>query len=233
MKKLLFILLIIAVYLNLTYAYFYQFIREHHLASPTHETKIIVGNSPKAQTIKYVSLGDSLTEGVGASAYQKTYPYLLARKLSSKNNVELINLSRAGDTSEDVLVNQLSQALLAKPDLVTLLIGVNDIHNLKSLKEFENNLSQIASSLKNSGARIYILSVPYLGSPKIVYFPYNFLLDLRTKQFNTVVKKVATDIKAEYIDLYSLSKSVGFYSSDQLHPSDFGYEEWSKSINVN
>lgn len=233
MKKLLVIPLIIAVYLYLSYAYFYQFLREHRSVSPIHEITTIIGNNPKTQTIKYVSLGDSLTEGVGASAYQKTYPYLLARKLSSKNNVELVNLSRAGDTSEDVLVSQLSQALSEKPDLVTLLIGINDIHNLESLKEFENNFSRIANSLKNSGAKIYLLSIPYLGSSKIVYPPYNLILDFRTKQFNNVIKKIAAEMKVAYIDLYSLKKGPNFYSPDQFHPSDFGYEEWSKTINVN
>lgn len=232
MKKLLVIPLAVAVYLYLSYAYFYQFLSGHRLVSPLHETKIIIGNNPQARTIRYVALGDSLTAGVGTSDYKNSYPYLLARKLSSKNNVELVNLSRSGATSVDILANQLAPALAVKPDLVTLLIGTNDLHNLKSLKEFESNFSRIATNLKTSNAKIYALSLPYLGSAKIVYFPYNLLLDIRTKQFNAVVKKVAAEVKAEYIDLYSLSKPVGFYSSDQFHPSDLGYKEWSKVINI-
>lgn len=233
MKKLLVLLLIIGGYLNLTYAYFYNFLSQKHLVAPIHETKVIISNNLTTQTIKYVSLGDSLTEGVGASVYQKTYPYLLARKLSSKNNAELVNLARAGDTSEDVLANQLPQALSARPDLVTLLIGVNDLHNLISLKRFEDNYTEIVSNLKKSGAKIYLLSIPYLGSSKIIYPPYNLILDFRTKQFNSVIKKKAAEMKVEYIDLYSLKKGPTFYSPDQFHPSDFGYEEWSKAINVN
>lgn len=234
MKKLPLILLIIAgVYLYLTYAYFYSFLGRKNLVAPNHETTMIIGNQSGSKTIKYTALGDSLTAGIGVSDYKNSYPYLVALKLSSKNNVELTNLARAGDTSLDVVTNQLPKVLLEKPDLVTILIGINDIHNLKSLKEFEDNYTQIITVLKKSGAKLYVLSLPYLGSDKIVYFPYNLFLDLRTKQLNNVIKKVSTDVGAEYIDLYLLSKSANFYSSDQFHPGEAGYQEWSKVINVN
>lgn len=234
MKKLLVIYFIIGIYLNRSYAYFYNFLAQKNLTPPPHETQTIIGNNLNNPTIiKYVALGDSLTAGVGASDYKNSYPYLLAQKLSLKKNVELVNLSHAGDTSLDLLIRQLPQALSAKPDLITLLIGVNDIHNLKSLKEFESNYIKIATVFKKTNAKIYLLAIPYLGSDKIVYPPYNLVLDLRTKQFNNVIKKISTDLGVGYIDLYSLSKPVNFYSPDQFHPGDQGYSEWIKAINVN
>jgi len=241
MKKLLIILLIIGVYLNLSYGYFYSFLGQHKLASPISKTTIMVGNKSGSQTIKYIALGDSLTAGVGVSDIKSSYPYLIAEKLSLKNNVKLVNLAHVGDTSSDVVANQLPKVLSLKPDLITLLIGVNDIHNLKSLKEFEDNYTQIVSTLKKSGAKIYLLFIPYLGSDKIVFFPYNLILDFRTKQFNNAIKKISADYRVQYTDLYSLSEQVlskgnnsaNFYSSDQFHPSEAGYKEWSKAINVN
>lgn len=233
MKKLLVLLLIIGGYLNLTYAYFYNFLSQKHLVAPIHKTKEIIGNNLKSQTIIYVALGDSLTAGVGATDYERSYPYLLAQKLAFKKNIEFVNLAKAGDMSRDVLTEQLPQVSSLKPDLVTLLIGTNDLHNLISLKRFEDNYTEIVSNLKKSGAKIYLLSIPYLGSSKIVYSPYNLILDFRTNQFNNVIKKIAAEMKVEYIDLYSLKKGPNFYSPDQFHPSDFGYEEWAKAINVN
>lgn len=233
MKKLLVIFLIIGIYLYTTYAYFYGFLSQKNLTSPVHEITVMIGSQLGGQAIKYIALGDSLTEGIGVSDYKNSYPYLIAQKLSLKNNVELTNLAHAGDTSSDVLTNQLPNVLPEKPDLITILIGVNDIHDFKSLKEFENNYSQIIAILKTTGAEIYVLSIPYLGSDKIVYFPYNFIMDFRTKQFNDVIKKVSAGAEAKYIDLYSLNKSADFYSVDQFHPGEEGYKEWSKAINVN
>ncbi len=233
MKKLLLIFLITSIYLNRSYAYFYDFLGKQNLAPPIHETEITFGYKTGGNNINYVALGDSLTEGVGVSDYRNSYPYLIAQKMSTKFNVKLINLSHAGDTSKEVLTNQLPKILFQKPDLITILIGVNDIHNLKSLKEFEDNYTQIITSLKKTGAKLYVLSIPYLGSDKIVYFPYNLILELRTKQFNNVIKKVSITVGAEYIDLNALSKSANFYSSDQFHPGEEGYKEWAKTVNVN
>ncbi len=231
-KILLVLFFIAAVYLIWSYSYFYNFLGKTNLTAPSHETSVMIGNH-NTQASTYVALGDSLTAGVGVSDYQKSYPYLIAQKLSSKNNVQLINLAHPGDMSQDVLINQTPQAEYLKPDLITLLIGVNDIHNLKSLREFEANYSKIVSSLKKSGARIYLFSIPYLGASKIVYPPYNLILDLRTKQFNRVIKKISIDYGVNYIDLYALSKSVNFYSPDQFHPGAQGYKEWATQINVN
>lgn len=232
-KKILFIILIAGIYLNRSYAYFYNFLSQNRLIAPPHEITTTAGNNSGGRIIKYTALGDSLTAGVGTVDYKDSYPYLLARKLSSGNQVELTNLAHAGDNSSDVLATQLPQALSQKPDLVTLLIGINDIHNLKSVEEFRNNYTQIVSSLKKSGARIYLLSIPYLGSPKTVLLPYNLILDFRTRQFNSVIKKVATNYGAFFVDLYSTNHPAGFYSIDEFHPSAEGYREWTKEINVN
>ena len=228
-----FILLIIGIYLSMSYISFYNFLGQKHLLSPPHETKIMVGNSSSSQTIIYVALGDSLTEGLGASDYKNSFPYLLTEKLSVKGSVQLYNLARSGATSQDVVVTQLPKVLPLKPDLITLLIGTNDIHNLVSLKDFESNYRTIVATLKKSEAKIYLFSIPYLGSDKIIYFPYKFALEERTRQFNNVVKKVSSDYGFEYIDLYTVKKSANFYSSDEFHPSDEGYREWLEVINVN
>lgn len=233
MKKLLILLLIIGFYLNRSYAYFYSFLGQANLTSPSHEEVTVVGSKPGSQIVKYVSLGDSLTSGVGVSDYKASYPYLIAERLAAKNNVELINLAHRGDNSADVITNQLPKVLNEKPDLITILIGVNDIHNLKSIKKFEDNYIKIVSTIKKSNAKIYLLSIPYLGSEKVVLFPYNLILDLRTKQFNNVIKKISVEFGVQFIDLYSLKKPADFYSADFFHPSEVGYKIWSEAVNVN
>lgn len=216
----------------MSYVYFDRFLEENHLVAPVFEESIIINNKSGNKNIKYVALGDSLTAGIGVSDYKSSLPYLIALKIPSYK-VELINLAYAGATSKDVLIHQIPKAISAKPDLITLLIGVNDIHNLVSSKMFENNLTQTIKALKDTHTKIYLLSVPYLGSDKIVRFPYNLILDLKTKQFNNVIRKLSTDYGVRYIDLYYLSKSASFYSSDQFHPGEEGYKEWAKIINVN
>ena len=77
MKRLFVFLLILGIYLNRSYAYFYNFLSQHSLVAPTHEETMIVGSSPRLQTIKYIALGDSLTAGVGVSDYKNSLDNLV------------------------------------------------------------------------------------------------------------------------------------------------------------
>lgn len=230
MKKLLVVFLILAIYLNRSYAYFYDFLNQHPLSASIHKEALTVGSQPDLPTIKYLSLGDSLTAGIGGSDYRNSYPYLIAQKLSLKNNVVLINLGQPKDTSTDVLLNQIPKVSGLKPDLITVLIGINDVHDLIPVTKFEANLTQIVKALKQTNAKIYLLSIPYLGAAATRLPPYNFIVDFQIRQFNDVIKKMSTDFGANYIDLYSLKKPADFYSSDQFHPSNTGYSLWATYI---
>lgn len=191
MKAALVILLLILLYLNRAYDHFYNFIGNLNLQPPIFSSDMVLGQSGKV--LKYVALGDSLTSGVGAKDYKNSYPYLLAQKLSSQNRVELINLSHKGDKSADLLASQLPLAIKEHPEVVSVFIGINDLHNLVSLKEYQNNLGQIISQLQqHTKAKVYLISLPYLGSEKVLYPPYTFLLNFRTNQFNNVIKNLST-----------------------------------------
>lgn len=92
----------------------------------------------KPLTGVYLALGDSLSEGIGASDGEETsFVALVHDELGS--NVELMNLGVAGDTSRDLIDEQLDRATDeittrhadADPDndvaVVTLEIGGNDL----------------------------------------------------------------------------------------------------------
>jgi lysophospholipase L1-like esterase len=92
----------------------------------------------KPLTGVYLALGDSLSEGIGASDAEETsFVALVHKELGS--NVELMNLGVAGDTSQDLIDKQLDRAIDeittrnsdANPDndvsVVTLEIGGNDL----------------------------------------------------------------------------------------------------------
>lgn len=78
----------------------------------------------------WVALGDSMAQGIGASAPERGWVGQLARDLPDHR---LVSLSLSGGTVEDVLDLQLPamDALPEVPDLVTCLIGSNDLMNPK------------------------------------------------------------------------------------------------------
>lgn len=260
MKKFFLVLFIIlAIYLNRAYAHFYDSIQSQHLQSPNFKKVTLIKNELSPQyknrsfeflsndnnqglkkTFKYVALGDSLTAGVGVKNYQETLPYLISKNLEKNNsNISLINLAKSGATTRNVIESQLPAAIAENPDFITVFIGVNDIHGLISQEEFKNNYVKIISKLSSgTSARIVIINLPYLGSNKLAYFPYNYLLDLRTKQFNFIIESIAQRYSVRQVDLYNKSRNVFaenpmLYSEDQFHPSFEGYKLWAEQIDAN
>lgn len=242
MKRLILILVlpavIIAVYLLFSYTRMYKIIGEKDLKSPYKERRIVMENLTQQGAIKYVALGDSLSAGVGSSRIEETYPYLFALKLSEKyNKVEFINLAYSGDQTQEVLSNQLEPAVKEKPDYITLMIGINDMHNRVPEETFINNYKTILNRLlSDTTAKIIVINIPYLASDKLVYPPYDDILDLKTRQYNEYISSVSKHERIKFIDLYeSVDKNsrsqTDYYSTDFFHPSGTGYVLWSKIIN--
>ncbi|MFA6255381.1 MAG: SGNH/GDSL hydrolase family protein [Patescibacteria group bacterium] len=243
MKKiyLIIIILLIAlgVYLNRSYAYIYNEIGSADLRSPDSQRTYMITNTNKnqAEPIVYAALGDSLTAGVGTDNYQQAYPYLVATKLAERGPaVTLKDLAVSGANTSDVIKGQLAEAIASKPNIITLLIGVNDIHNNVGKATFQKNYEEILTQLaKNTSAKIYAISIPYIGTHKLFLSPYQLYFNFKTKKFNGVIKEVAAAYKVQYIDIYTptvniFKKSGPHYSADLFHPSAAGYKLWADII---
>jgi lysophospholipase L1-like esterase len=80
---------------------------------------------------RWFALGDSLTQGVGASAFDAGWVGQLAKRLASSNqDLNVINLSATGARVGDVLHQQLPALGLIgvrADDLVTVMVGSNDL----------------------------------------------------------------------------------------------------------
>jgi len=212
-----------------------------NLQRPNGENFLTFENPNNSGTVKYIALGDSLSAGVGSEKTETTIVYQFASNLSKDyGKVAVLNLALPGGTTEDVIKDQLPRAINEKPDYVTLLIGINDIHNKFTDGQFTANYSYILNELlTKTEARIVVINLPYLGSPKAVRFPYNWMLNERTKEFNGKISGVISKLsnnRIRLVDLYgrtykTFNKDPKSYSPDLFHPSEEGYLEWSRIIN--
>ncbi|KKS31439.1 hypothetical protein A2380_03575 [candidate division WWE3 bacterium RIFOXYB1_FULL_43_24] len=233
---------IIILYLYLAYAGFYNTMKEINLQSPYSENLMVFGSSDTSGSVKYVALGDSLSAGVGSDNIKETIVYQFAFNLFKKyGKVSALNLALPGGTTEDVIKDQLPIAISENPAYVTLLIGINDIHNKFTDGQYTENYSHILNELlTKTDAKIIVINLPYLGSPKAVRFPYNWMLNSRTKEFNSKIYGLISEIdhndRIRQVDLYgktykTFNKDPKNYSSDLFHPSGQGYLLWSRIIN--
>lgn len=116
----------------------------HYQNQPTQEPYTVTSANAKSTNL-YVAMGDSLTAGVGANTVAQTYPYIVASGIAQNKgiNVMVLNLGNPGAVSAGVLADQVPKTLEVNPSYITLLIGINDVHNLVPLKDFQNNIHQI------------------------------------------------------------------------------------------
>jgi acyl-CoA thioesterase I len=185
--------------------------------------------------INYVALGDSTGAGVGAKegGYAAR---LFKRILEARPGSKLTNLCVSGAVTEDVLQSQLDRAVQAKPTLVTLGIGINDVGHGVSSAEFAQNFEAIVSRLKSqTSAPVVIANIPDISSapriPEMMRPEIQRLIVL----FNRLIDEIASRHGAAVFDIYSpthdlLPTHPEFFSEDGFHPSDEGYEVWAERM---
>ena len=236
------ILVIIAgVYLNRAYSNIYGILGAANL-KPADGRGTYSINNMATTSLVYAALGDSLSAGVGTDNYQEVLPYLLAEKFAGGDKTVILkNYSISGMKTAGIIASFLPAAINNSPDIITLLIGVNDIHDKVSVAKFAENYEEILRRLRQgTRAEIYVINIPFIGADSLMLPPYQSLFDGRTREFNEIIKDLAAKYSVKYIDLYTptvdlFKRSGDHYSSDLFHPSAAGYKLWAEIIydNIN
>lgn len=201
--------------------------------------------------MKILFQGDSITDaGRDRSDYHelgKGYPFYASQFIKEDNpdvDFEFVNLGISGNQTID-LVNRLQSDFIdIQPDIVSILIGINDTwHRADNRKwlgndVFEANYRKVLSEIKEkTNAKIIILEPFLLHDPEKEYFR----IDLDSKI--DVIRKLAKEFADFYIPLDGLfaSASIGIendwhWSEDGVHPNDNGSEfiggVYADAINV-
>ncbi|MFB1080891.1 SGNH/GDSL hydrolase family protein [Jeotgalibacillus sp. JSM ZJ347] len=199
------------------------------------------------EPLKIVSLGDSLTQGVGDSQKLGGYVPLLEASLEERNNigeVDIINFGKRGNRSDQLLkrINEENdiQTAIASSDMAIITIGGNDV--MKVVKttfpslsfesfegerlNYEENLTEILSSIRSINPDI---SIVLMG----IYNPF-FMFSADVKEMKMIVdtwnasgESIVNDYdNTSYVDVADLfSRSdQNLLHTDYFHPNDEGYD---------
>jgi len=180
------------------------------------------------ESIRYVALGDSYTIGTGLTEERQNFPSLLAKKLSEESGIEvaLVNLGVNGYTTTDLIREELPVALGLRPELVTILIGANDLVQGSDEANYRTRLSAIYDTLGSMGLaakRVLALSIPDFSElPGAAPFGSAGELRSRIDTFNDVAQSEAASRGFRYVDITAVSREGGdtsdWVAADGLHP---------------
>ena len=192
------------------------------------------GSDPQTGVVRYLALGDSLTQGVGApNPDTGSYPALLSEKWRARGcKVELQNHGIASYKSADVIADELPDVGTFKPTLVTLQVGANDVANSVSIDVYRANVKTILSTSKGSGARVIVMPQnEWFRSPQgETYGPG---LSEKRDAFDAVLMEETKAAGAEFVDLRLLFKQHAdqkLWIDDGLHPTPAAYEAWASEL---
>lgn len=183
--------------------------------------------------LRYVVIGDSTGAGQGAP-YDRGVAVGSARHLADGGRqVTLINLSVSGSTMSEVLAGQSADAARARPDVVLLAAGANDVTHLTSKGTVVRDLERIVAGLRatNPDVRIVLTAAPDVGTARRLAQPLRWVAGRRTRQLNGAIGEVAD---AEGLTLAPIADRTGprfaedpsLFAADRFHPDARGYATW-------
>ncbi len=184
------------------------------------------------RALRYLALGDSYTIGTGASDESHAWPSIIASRLGA----ELTNPAVNGYTTLDLIRKELHYLEHVKPDLVSILIGVNDLVQGRSAEQYRDSLTEIYDAVEAANpVRVAAVSIPtWSYVPAAADFGGAQHVDKLTCLFNDVARGEASARRFTWIDIGLVSASragsPGWIAADQLHPSDDQYAAWAEAI---
>jgi lysophospholipase L1-like esterase len=187
---------------------------------------------------RYAALGDSYTIGTSVSPSDRWPDQLVAALGSGEPALDLIaNFAVNGYTTDDVIRHELPALDRHRPELISLLIGVNDVVREYPLQRSEANLRTILDDLlKRVGAgRIVAVAVPdYTATPAGADYGDPRRRHDAIVAVNALTARETADRGIAFVDIFDLSlRAAGdrsLVADDGLHPSGRQYALWVERI---
>jgi lysophospholipase L1-like esterase len=185
----------------------------------------------------YLALGDSYSIGESVSANQ-TFPAHTIQLLRAQG-IKITDpetIATTGWTTRTLLDALPSADLKASYDVVSLLIGVNNQYQGRSLAEYESEftilLSRAIQYAANRPSHVFVLSIPDYSVTPFASGSDRAKIAAEIDAFNAANKAISLQHNVQYVDITSISREPDptLIASDGLHPSGIQYRRWAELL---
>ena len=175
--------------------------------------------------VTIVAIGSSSTEGIGASAPERSYPSQLERDLQARLpgiDIHVVNRGKGGEDAREELARLARDVLEQHPDLVIWQVGTNAVLRRDDLAADAELLQRGVDQIKASGADLVLMDLQY--APRVLARPAYALME----------QLLADTAERERVALFRRFAMMRYWQdepggvpatvgSDGLHMNDTGY----------
>jgi len=196
------------------------------------------------KNILWIAAGDSVTESERdfcakiwkPSFLGQGYVHLLdsaIRAFLPGHGVRVINKGVGGDTSNLLKDRWQSDVLSLNPDLISIMIGVNDVwrhfdgygidKDLITIEKFQENYRYMIKSALDYNCKVVVLSPVMFESNK------NDEMCNLVRQFSDAAKKIAEEFSVPFLNIQETIDNAlkscysSVFSADRVHPNSAGH----------
>ncbi|MDT9692354.1 SGNH/GDSL hydrolase family protein [Streptomyces sp. P9(2023)] len=179
--------------------------------------------------LRFAVLGDSLSEGVGdrVDGAWRGWAALLAEGLAGPGRrIDFRKLAVSGAQSREVAELQAPEAVAFRPDLASVVVGVNDtLRHTFDIEQLARRLDRVCADLAAGGAVLLTACLPDPGRMLALPAPLARPLARRQRAVNTLVHALSARYDAVHLHLAdsTWTDDRSLWSADRLHPGERGH----------
>ena len=185
------------------------------------------------QPVKIVCIGDSITGVYYHTGGLRAYPEMLEvalHKLYPHARVTVRNAGISGDTTRGALARLDRDVIAHKPQLVTVMFGMNDLVRIP-LAEFKKNLKEITARCRQEGAEVLLCTQDSVMETAA-------RPGQKLAEFTQAIREVGKDEGVGVVDCFAHFEAVRakdvfawtLLHSDEIHPNMDGHKVFATAI---
>lgn len=182
---------------------------------------------------RFVALGDSTTEGLWDmnpdGSFRGWADRLAERLAQDEPNLQYANLAVRGKLARQLVDEQLEPALALKPDLASVLSGLNDMLRRNcSVPAVIGHLDTLIGSLRGAGADVLAFTLP----DPVPINPIAKGAANRLRNLNLAIRDLATKHGAYLVDLeaHAVASDRRLWHTDRLHANPHGHARIAAAV---
>lgn len=180
--------------------------------------------------------GDSITEqGVKPNGYVT----LIKNELNARHperKIEIIDAGVSGNRVPDLLRRVAQDVIDAKPTVVVIYIGINDVwhwalegHHGTTKDQYESDLREVVARIQYAGAKVILCTPSVIGEKREGRNPHDAMLD----EYAAISRKIGLDLgvrlcdlRKSFVDYLKIhnkqDREEGILTTDGVHLNDEG-----------